>query len=78
MRRLSGPSAFFASTASLPRKPPGFFRSTREAEAGLEDRVGVVDVVTVVAIALLHAQARERLEARMTSPKRSPASTRRS
>ena len=65
MRRVSGPSAFFASTASLPMKPPGFFEVDREAEPGLEHRVGVVDVVAVVAVALLHAQARQRLEARV-------------
>ena len=34
----------------------------REAEAGLEHRVGVVDVVAVVAVALLHPQAGQRLQ----------------
>jgi hypothetical protein len=34
-----------------------------EAESGLQHRVGVVDVVPVVAVALLHPQAGERLQA---------------
>ena len=35
----------------------------REAQAGLKDSVGVVDVVPVVAVALLHPQAGQGLEA---------------
>ena len=79
MRRVSGPSAFFASTASRPDEAARLLQVDREAEPGLEHRVGVVDVVAVVAVALLHAQAGERLQAGVAQARRaSPASTRRS
>jgi NAD(P)-dependent dehydrogenase (short-subunit alcohol dehydrogenase family) len=42
----------------------------REPEADLEHRVGVVDVVAVVAVALFHAQRRERLETRVHQAQR--------
>ena len=43
--------------------PPGFCSVNGKPEASLEDGIRVVDVVTIVAIPLLHAQARERLQA---------------
>ena len=42
----------------------------RKPQPGLEHRVGVVDVVAVVAVALLHPQARQRLETGVRHPHR--------
>ena len=70
MRRLSGPSAFLASDRVLADEPARLLEIDGEAEARLEHRIGVVDVVAVVAVALLHAQAGQRLEARVTKPER--------
>ena len=70
MRLVSGPSAFLASTASRPMKPAGLVEVDSEAQPRLEDRVGVVDVVAVVAVALLHAQARQCLEPRVAQVRR--------
>ena len=42
----------------------------REPEPGFDHGVGVVDVVAVVAVALLHAQARQRLQSGVAQPTR--------
>ena len=44
-------------------EPAGLVQREREAEPGLERAVGVVDVVAVVAVALLHPQRGKSLEA---------------
>ena len=63
--RCSGPAAFCATHRVLAEEAAGFFRSTAKPRPASSTRVGVVDVVAVVAIALLHPAARERLEARV-------------
>ena len=48
----------------------GLVQVDREAEARLQHRVGVVDVVTVVPVAFLHPQARQRLQPGMAQSHR--------
>ena len=68
-RAAPGGAALAARAAARPRKS-ALSSATAKAEARLVDIVGVVDVVPVVAVGLLHAQAGQRLQAHTAGARR--------